>query len=484
MSNRNFDNSVIIQRLQNQVYSRNLYKNNTTGQTLINNPQNTDGNSSRFNTYVAGAQTEYFRGLLGRGETVSIGGIVNIPPFPPTTSIIPPGPSVPGAPTNVSASSGNGQAVISFTAPTIDGGSAITGYTVTSNPGGLTASGSSSPLTVSGLTNGTPYTFTVVATNSVGNSVASSASDPVTPVSVPNAPTIISGISTGSQQVEVSFTAPTIDGGSAITGYTVTSNPGGLTASGSSSPLTVTGLTNGTAYTFTVVATNSVGNSVASSASAPVTANFIIQTFTTPGTTSWQPPVNITSVDYLVVGGGGGSAPMSGGLLATGGGGGGMVRKGTSTVDPNLTYQITVGLGGPGTTNPGSPGGNSQFSSFVSLGGRGGGGALTDGLGGAAAVNPSTASTGGRNNAGGIGGGGGGASGNGVSGSGGGTGGQGVTDTITGILKTYGLGGAGGTNGQAPQPDPLQNNTGNGAPGTGLLGSGLSGYSGIVVLKY
>lgn len=81
MSNRNFDSRVIIQRLQNQVYARNLYKNNTSGQTLINNPQNSDGNSSRYNTFVPGAQTEYFRGLVGAGETISVGGIVNIPPF-------------------------------------------------------------------------------------------------------------------------------------------------------------------------------------------------------------------------------------------------------------------------------------------------------------------------------------------------------------------------------------------------------------------
>jgi hypothetical protein len=81
MSNRNFDNRVIIQRLQNQVYARNLYKNNTSGQALINNPQNTDGTASRYNSYTPGAQTEYFRGLVGGGETVSVGGIVNIPPY-------------------------------------------------------------------------------------------------------------------------------------------------------------------------------------------------------------------------------------------------------------------------------------------------------------------------------------------------------------------------------------------------------------------
>jgi uncharacterized protein (TIGR02145 family) len=88
---------------------------------------------------------------------------------------------VPGAPTIGSAVAGNAQASVSFTAPSITGGSAITGYTVTSNPGGVTGTGSGSPITVTGLTNGTSYTFTVVATNAVGNSAASSASNAATP---------------------------------------------------------------------------------------------------------------------------------------------------------------------------------------------------------------------------------------------------------------------------------------------------------------
>ena len=89
--------------------------------------------------------------------------------------------SVPGAPTGVSATAGNGSASVSFTAPASNGGASITGYTVTSSPGGITATGSSSPITVSGLTNGTAYTFTVTATNSAGTGATSAVSNSVTP---------------------------------------------------------------------------------------------------------------------------------------------------------------------------------------------------------------------------------------------------------------------------------------------------------------
>jgi uncharacterized protein (TIGR02145 family) len=158
---------------------------------------------------------------------------------------------------------------VTFTPPASNGGSAITGYTVTSSSGGFTGTGSGSPITVSGLTNGNAYTFTVVATNIVGNSLASSASNSVTPSTVPGAPTI--GTATeGDAQASVTFTAPVSNGGSAITGYIVTSSPGNFTGTGTSSPITVTGLANGTAYTFTVMASNANGNSLASSASNSV----------------------------------------------------------------------------------------------------------------------------------------------------------------------------------------------------------------------
>ncbi|WP_347136738.1 fibronectin type III domain-containing protein [Parahaliea mediterranea] len=191
-------------------------------------------------------------------------------PASAASNAVTPAATVPGAPTIGTATAGNAQATVAFTAPDNDGGAAITGYTATSAPGGLTGTCSSSPCTVAGLTNGTAYTFTVVATNSAGNSPASAASNAVTPATVPGAPSI--GTATaGNAQATVAFTAPANGGGAAITGYTATSAPGGLTGTCSSSPCTVAGLTNGTAYTFTVVATNSVGDSPASASSNAVT---------------------------------------------------------------------------------------------------------------------------------------------------------------------------------------------------------------------
>ncbi len=181
-----------------------------------------------------------------------------------------PNPTAPDAPTNASATGAHTKATVTFTTPA-ENGSAITGYTVTASPGGQTAAGTASPILITGLTNGVAYTFTVTATNGVGTGLPSDASNSVTPApTAPDAPANARAAG-GDSQARITFDIPA-ENGSPITGYTVTSNPGGATATGSASPITITGLSNGTRYTFTVTATNAIGTSLPSAPSNSIIA--------------------------------------------------------------------------------------------------------------------------------------------------------------------------------------------------------------------
>lgn len=181
--------------------------------------------------------------------------------------------TIPGTPTAVIPTAGDSQVNVAFTAPASNGGSAITGYTVTVTDTitstTFSNSGPSSPINVGGLTNGHLCSVNVYATNVIGNSPPT-AGVTFTPDAVPGPPTALVA-SPGVAQASVSFTPPVVSGGTAITGYTAISTPGSFTGSGASSPVIVTGLANGTSYTFTVHATNSVGNSVESAPSSGVT---------------------------------------------------------------------------------------------------------------------------------------------------------------------------------------------------------------------
>jgi hypothetical protein len=207
------------------------------------------------------------------------------PDSAPSASVTPTGDTAPGAPTGVSATPGDGSVAVSWTAPP-DGGSPITGYTVTPYVGAtaqatttVTGSPPGTATTITGLSNGTAYTFTVTATNAVGTGPASAASASVTPSAPATVPAAPSGVSAtaGDASAVVSWSAPS-DGGSPITGYTVTPYAGStaqasmsVTGSPPATSATVTGLSNGTAYTFRVTATNSVGTSAASAPSSSVT---------------------------------------------------------------------------------------------------------------------------------------------------------------------------------------------------------------------
>jgi hypothetical protein len=141
----------------------------------------------------------------------------------------------------------------------------------------------------------TSYTFTVTATNAIGTSSASAASNSVTTTAgntAPGAPTISAATATGKRTATVDFTAPASNGGSVITSYTATSTPGGvsktLTQAGGGT-FNFDGLQPGTSYTFAVTATNANGTSAAATSSsvkttAPDVASITSITFTDDGT--------------------------------------------------------------------------------------------------------------------------------------------------------------------------------------------------------
>jgi hypothetical protein len=195
-----------------------------------------------------------------------------------------PTPTAPAAPTGVSATGGEGAATVTWTAPS-PGTSPITSYTVTPYIGSTAQSSTvvngsppATSATITGLKNGTTYTFTVTATNAVGSGPASEKSNAVTP-SAPTAPAapVAPTATPGNASATVTWSAPA-NNGSPITSYTVTPYLGStaepatkISGSPPATSATITGLTNGATYTFTVTATNAIGSGAPSPASNAVT---------------------------------------------------------------------------------------------------------------------------------------------------------------------------------------------------------------------
>ena len=198
----------------------------------------------------------------------------------------------PGPPANLTGTPGNGSVALSWTPVT---GQQVTSYEVTASPGGMTCTATvpANSCTVTGLINGTQYTFTATSTNRYGAGGPSAASAPVTPGTVPSSPTGVTAggeVVAGSPSVWVNFTAPASPGSSPITGYTVvvddtttstiTDDPAPLAAATvGSTPgtgYTVSGLNGADSYTFSVYATNTTGNSAPTTPIGP----------TAPGPTS------------------------------------------------------------------------------------------------------------------------------------------------------------------------------------------------------
>lgn len=178
--------------------------------------------------------------------------------------------TVPGIPADVAATAGDGQATVTLTAPVDNGGSPVTSYEVTASPGNITVVSTGTSIVVTGLSNGTSYTFSVKAVNAAGSSTASAASNIVIPATVPGIPANVVA-TPGNGQATVTFTPPADNGGSPVTGYEVTASPGNITVVSTGTTIVVPGLSNGTSYTFTVKAVNSAGSGAASAPSNQVT---------------------------------------------------------------------------------------------------------------------------------------------------------------------------------------------------------------------
>ena len=309
----------------------------------------------------------------------------------------------------------------------------------------------------------------------------------------PDAPTIGAATATGSNTATVSFTAPAYTGTSNITSYRIVSSPAGgsgtLSQAGSGT-INVTGLTDATTYTFTVIATNSSGDSLASASSnSVVTTNPVV------------------SVQYLIIGGGGSGDKQ-------GGGGAGGVLAGTTNFNTGTPLTCRVGAGGSGGFNTSTKGTDSQVDTLIAFAGGVGSGtqSLKNGGSGAGAHNGGTAGTpvSGQGHGGGVGptyganGGGGGAGSAGSSNQGG----AGTSSTITGSSITFAGGGGGGQGdqnggggvgqsgggngggwGYSSWPGPSSATTfGSGGGGQGYAQDngyvGGNGFSGYIVLKY
>ncbi|MEV6984399.1 fibronectin type III domain-containing protein [Sphaerisporangium sp. NPDC051017] len=240
-------------------------------------------------------------------------------------------PAVPAAPT---ATAGVTSATVTWTAPASNG-SPITQYIVTPYLGGVaqtpqTFDASTTTRTLTGLTAGASYTFTVAAVNAVGTGAAGAQSNAVVPYTVPGQPAVTS-VTAGDGTATLTWTAPASNGGSPITGYIVTPYIGNVaqtpqTFSSTATTQTVTGLTPGTAYTFTVTAQNIAGPGPASARSAAVTPN------APPSLTFPAPPSGEAGVAYsdqLTVTGG--TAPFTWSVS-------------TGALPPGITLNASTGL--------------------------------------------------------------------------------------------------------------------------------------------
>ncbi|NMO22888.1 fibronectin type III domain-containing protein, partial [Pyxidicoccus fallax] len=169
----------------------------------------------------------------------------------------------PGLPIDVTAEAGVREAHVAWTAPEPKRGAPVHAYTVRASPGDIavTVPGKATRATVPGLANGTMYTFTVQASNPVGEGPMSVPSQPITTPDLPDAVKILT-VSVEATRATLTWRPPGYDGGSPLTANVITAQPGDVQVSvaGNATTATLEGLASATRYTFTIQARNAVGD--------------------------------------------------------------------------------------------------------------------------------------------------------------------------------------------------------------------------------
>lgn len=335
-------------------------------------------------------------------------------------------------------------------------------------------------------------------------------------VTVPGVPGTLS-LAAGSAAktvIDLSWSAPSDDGGGTISGYRIKKDGSVLVADTGSTGTTysATGLTANTEYNFNVAAINEKGTGADGNTPALTTANnlqatggtittytdYKVHTFTGSGTFEITANAPSDTFDTLIIGGGGASMrTLAGGGYMTGGGGGaGGFREAAAQTGTVQTYTVTIGAGGAASLSPSVHGGDSVMGSLTSEGGKAGspnsgnGYGGSDGSGGAAGASSASAGTGGSGGTYGNNGGDGDYRASGevttAGGGGGGGGGVGSNATNTGggggaasIVYTGGTGGAGASNSYRTGSGQVYSGGGGGAGGCTDTGSNDYGQQGV-----
>lgn len=403
----------------------------------------------------------------------------------PSQASIPLAPSSPPSqPTLVGVNPSVGGLIVTWLAPSSDGGAPVSYYTATSTSGdSCTVSAPSTLCEITALPPASSHQVSVVAYNAAGASAVSALSASYSPLTLPSPPTLVNA-SADVNSLVVGWAPPRSSGSDVITSYTATTNTGASCTVPAPTPsCTIPGLSYATAYTVTVTATSNAGTSDPSERSLltnplPPFNNAVggvvtevedylgtgqtwrVHTFTSPG--SFEVLSAPASFRVLVVGGGGAAGPTASSRGGGGGGGGGVFDQSGVTL-PVGNYPVSPGA----ATQP------SSFHTFFAAPGASGRGGWSCGVGplcgrggasGAPTSNPGGAQSSDTWNAGGGAGAGGAGSPGGSCSPGPCGGGQGLASNVTGNTVYYGAGGGGGRMNQNGQPGK-----GNGASTAGVV---------------